>query len=348
MFAQLAHGLVDSNCVKRLRAADAFANFIKISDKMAAETLHAGGHRLATVAMRDQISGVREAAAKALGASAKEAVPYVEDLAVSLKDDSPELRKGAARALGAIGGAALPCLRDLFVAVLDDSDFTVRYWAAEAIGRLGEPAVAYISAFAAVALYDKDETMRTRSNDALGAAGTLAGAVVDNFTVEANKEEQGRQERAAKALDKVGVPHQGLLEEGKDDVYGGGKFKPKNIYMTRGDTRRGAISRAGGGRWDQSEDPEEFVNKEFVCFVGRFIDDVKEQDRAAKEAKEAAAREAERLAAQGALEADGDKSQPDSPVISPPLSPKAEQKGRKSISPKKGSPKKDSRKSVKF
>lgn len=283
MFAELASTLQDSNQVKRLRGAEAFASFVRISDAMAAETLKMQGHALAVAAMQDSAPGVRQAAAVALGASLTEAAPYVHELVLSLKDEDPGVRKGAARALGAIGEAAFPCIRDLFVAVLDDKDFSVRYWAAESLGAMGDTAVPYIHAFASVALYDVDPAIRTRSNDAVAAVGDLAAEVVDRFSISGDEEEQVRQERAAKALDAVGIPHWGLVLKEEPSA----KRKPgKKETGVRGDRKK---TEKLGEAPDSPKFPvknKQEVNRDFACDVAKYLKNLLLEAEAEKNAGE--------------------------------------------------------------
>jgi len=267
----------DSNPVQRLRAARAFDSFVRLSDTMAAESLKAKGHEVASAAMLDAVPMVRLAAATALGGALASAEPYVQDLVDSLKAEDKTVRKAAARGLGAIGVAAATGLRNLFVSILEDEDFAVRYWACESLGRMGDGAVLYLHAFAAVALYDVDPVMKARSNDAIQAVDiALAAPVVDRFsiseecsTIEADmtgpgvSAEQARQEKAVTALDAVGIPHKGLWAPPED-------VKPKKGGASTGSKRDKAEQKKRERYAAEAKNPTK-LNTDFVCDVGKLL-----------------------------------------------------------------------------
>lgn len=213
--------LSDDNPVKRFRAAAAFGKLIRASSKMAATTLARQGHTLETASMSDSVPGVRQAAAHALGGSAKDAATVAEELCTILEEAEAAERKKAARSLGAIGEPAVPYVGSLFKASILDEDFSVRYWAADSLAALsssGAPSLEYANCIAALALYDKDSEVRVRANDALGAMKEFIGQVWEEFSVENHNEEQARQEKAAAALTGIGVRFSGLLKPTEKQV----------------------------------------------------------------------------------------------------------------------------------
>lgn len=145
-------------------------------------------------ALRDEDTGIRRAAARALGWLGEEdAVP---DLLNALEDDNPSVRRDTAGALGKISDVrAIPGL----IKVLQDKQETVRYAAAWALGQIGNTdAVPGLIE----ALHDEDRDARRVAARALG---WIADAEAVPGLIEALADESsGVRRDSAGALGKIG------------------------------------------------------------------------------------------------------------------------------------------------
>jgi HEAT repeat protein len=172
-----------------------------------------------TNALKDDVVGVREAAAKALGKIGDPRA--VEPLILALKNDARVVREAAAFALGKIGAPAVEPLTN----ALKDNAKVVRLAAAFALVEIGGPAVEPLTN----ALKDEKSEVRKVAAEVLGKIGWLpdAGAngvaywvakkewarcvmigepAVEPLTNALKDDDVGVREAAAKALGEIGAP----------------------------------------------------------------------------------------------------------------------------------------------
>jgi HEAT repeat protein len=114
-------------------------------------------------ALGDAASGVRRAAATALGRIGPAAAWAVPALITALGDADMEVRDNAAQALEQIGPAAVPTL----ITALGNANGRVRWKAAQALEQIGPAAVEAVPALI-TALGDDDVGVRSAAAKALG------------------------------------------------------------------------------------------------------------------------------------------------------------------------------------
>ncbi|HLY07741.1 MAG TPA: HEAT repeat domain-containing protein [Planctomycetota bacterium] len=157
-----------------------------------------------TKTLADDDAGVRLASARALfsilGSEAQAAIPV---LAQALKDENPDLRRDAASVLGDFGGAGKTALPALTPA-LKDPDGGVRCAAAWAVARItGGQATQRAVEVLIGGLKDKEPRARQDAARILGDVGTDARSAAPALTAALDDENDDVRKAAAEALGKV-------------------------------------------------------------------------------------------------------------------------------------------------
>jgi HEAT repeat protein len=168
----------------------------------------AGGARLALAgALQDDPStGVRAAAAEAIGAMGAAGRASVPALFDALGDPSEAVRHATAQALARLGPTAEDVPR--LIAALDSADGYVAAFAAWSLGNLRMQARAAVPAL--VRALDREDVAVVAAG-ALARIGPAAGEAVPSLVAALGSPNSGRRWRAARTLGRIGAPAEGAV-----------------------------------------------------------------------------------------------------------------------------------------